>query len=217
MRLGSTIHISRFYEAEILFSNQMFVSRFAYLLFQDIVESADFQNAEKITVYSYALYSELLVVELITMLQKKYSKKSFDYAILEREAEHREFLHSDRMRYSLDFQNVQERKKHFEDRKIICIVPVNSTLKTHEKLISLLKEDNGEKVAKNVILNYALILVGSEKENKYWTIDSRKKTFSRVELNIQPMPKYFVLVKVDYQEALGCKMCFPENPLNEKQ
>ena len=216
MRLGSTIHISRFYEAEILFSNQMFVSRFAYLLFQDIVESADFQNAEKITVYSYALYSELLVVKLITMLQKKYSKKSFDYAILEREAEHREFLHSDRMRYSLDFQNVQERKKHFEDRKIICIVPVNSTLKTHEKLISLLKEDNGEKVAKNVILNYALILVGSEKENKYWTIDSRKKTFSRVELNIQPMPKYFVLVKVDYQEALGCKMCFPENPLNEK-
>lgn len=39
MRLGSTIHIDTFYEAELLFSNRLFANRFAYLLVNDIIKT----------------------------------------------------------------------------------------------------------------------------------------------------------------------------------
>lgn len=215
MRLGSTIHISCFYEAELLFSNRLFISRFAYLLAQDIADSNEFIKEKEITLYSYALYSELLIVELMSILSELYPDKDLDYAILEREAEHREFSHADRIRYSLDFETPEERSEHFSTRKIICIVPINSTLKTHEKLISLFGECNQVSMENKVILNYAIILVGSKEKNSYWHIDEDNRTFLEVTLNIRPIPRYFISVKVDYHEALGCSMCFPDNPLDE--
>lgn len=216
MRLGSTIHIDSFYEAELLYSNRLFVSRFAYLLAVEIGKNNDFLESAEITLYSYALYSELLVVNLISILEELYPEKSIDYAILERDAEHRGFKHIDRIRYSNSFENATERGKYFADRRIICIVPINSTLKTHEKLIDMFCKENANYSTNNIIMNFAVILVGSQKANKYWTIDEENRTFSSVNLKINPLPRYFVTVKVSYQEASECKMCFPENSLNEK-
>lgn len=223
MRLGSTIHINCFYEAELLFSNRLFISRFSYLLVKNIKEDEEFKQSKSITLYSYALYSELLIFETMSLLVELYPEKDFDYAILEREAEHRDCSHTDRIRYSKDFErgmknkNEIERKRgeYFKNRKIICIVPINSTLKTHEKLIDLFCRDNCGFSAENIILNYAIVLVGSKLENKYWKIDEKKRVFTDIKLQIKPIPRYFVEVKVDYQEALGCKMCFPDNALAE--
>ena len=215
MRLGSTIHINSFYEAELLFGNRMFISRFAYLLVKGISSNPDFKEAGYITLYSYALYSELLIFETMSILESIYPEKAFDYAILEREADHRTFSHLDRIRYSTFFESVEERKRYFSKRKIICIVPINSTLKTHEKLIDMFCRDNGENVKHSIIINYAIVLIGSEKKNRYWTVDEKERTFSDIRLQITPIPHYFVSVKVEYEEALGCKMCFPDNPLEE--
>lgn len=216
MRLGSTIHIDSFYEAELLYSNRLFISRFAYLLAVEICKNRAFLEAAEITLYSYALYSELLVVKIISILEKLYPEKSIDYAILERDAEHRGFKHIDRIRYSNSFENSAERSKYFANRRIICIVPINSTLKTHEKLLDMFCRENASCSTDNIIMNFAVILVGSDRENKYWTIDEANRTFSSVNLEINPLPRYFVAVKVSYQEASECKLCFPENPLNEK-
>lgn len=216
MRLGSTIHIDSFYEAELLYSNRLFISRFAYLLVREIIMNNDFLKASKITLFSYALYSELLIVKIISILELIFPKKSFDYAILEREAEHRGFKHVDRIRYSNPFDNEKKRNDYFADRKVICIVPINSTLKTHEKLIDMFCKENTSCSVDNFIMNFAVILVGSDHKNKYWTIDEEKKTFSSINLDIKPLPKYLIEVKVSYQEASNCKMCFPNNPLNEK-
>lgn len=223
MRLGSTIHINCFYEAELLFSNRLFISRFTYLLVKDIVGSEAFKCADHITLYSYALYSELLIFETMSILGNLYPEKDFDYAILERESDHRAYSHTDRIRYSKNFENgsgskeesTRIRGEYFKNRKIICIVPINSTLKTHEKLIDLFCKDNSGFKAENIILNYAIVLVGSKHANKYWTIDENKRVFEDIKLQIKPVPRYFVAVKVDYQEALGCEMCFPKNPLAE--
>lgn len=215
MRLGSTIHIDSFYEAELLFSTRLFANRFAYLLVKDMVENEEFRQARKVTLYSYALYSEMLVVEVIDLLRTLYKDKEIDYAILEREAEHRDFSHIDRIRYGRSFDSEDERKNYFKDRKIICIVPINSTLKTHEKLLSLFMEKNGASCKNNIILNYALVLVGSKRANNYWKIRAGEKTFEKIQLNIVPVPKYFIEVIVEYYEANDCKLCFPENPLDE--
>lgn len=216
MRLGSTIHIDCFYEAELLFNNRLFASRFAYLLVREMIRDTQFVKAEKITLYSYALYSETLIVETINILENLYPEKDLDYSILERESEHREFTHVDRIRYSTSFTSKEKQEEYFKDRKIVCIVPINSTLKTHEKLISLFCEDNPKvNLSEQLILNYALILVGSKENNQYWGIDEEKRTFDQISLNIHPMPHYFIAVKVEYYEALGCELCFPQNPLDE--
>lgn len=215
MRLGSTIHIDNFYEAELLFNNRLFASRFAYLLVKKMYDEEELKELDHITLYSYALYSENLIVEIINLLEKLYPQKDVDYAILEREAEHRDFTHIDRIRYSTSFNSKSEQQEYFKNRKLVCIVPINSTLKTHEKLINLFCEDNEGFQRRNIVSNYALILVGSEKENKYWTIDEKNRTFSKISLDIEPIPNYCVLVKVKYFEALGCELCFPKNPLDE--
>ncbi|MBD5518934.1 MAG: hypothetical protein HDR07_10805 [Lachnospiraceae bacterium] len=215
MRLGSTIHINNFYEAELLFSNRLFVSRFAYLLAKHMYMEKNLNRAECITFYSYALYSETLIVELINILERIYPNKDIDYAILEREAEHRDFKHTDRIRYSTAFKSEEEQRKHFQNRYIVCIVPVNSTLKTHEKLISLFCENNVGFSRERFIANYALVLVGSEEKNEYWEIEEHEKVLKNIELDIIPAPQYFILVKLKYFEALGCELCFPPNSLDE--
>ncbi len=216
MRLGSTIHIDSFYEAELLYSSHFFVSRFAYLLALEISKEEQFKKASEITLYSYALYSELFIVKTISILNELFPDKSIDYAILEREAEHREFKHVDRIRYARHFATEEERKNYFSTRKVICIVPINSTLKTHEKLNDMFYKENTACTPDSIIMNYAVILVGSKESNRYWTIDEKNKTFTTVNLKIKPIPRYFIVVKVSYQEASECKMCFPRNPLLEK-
>lgn len=215
MRLGSTIHIDTFYEAELLFSNRLFANRFAYLLVNDIIKNQIFADSDKITLYSYALYSESLVVEMVDLLTALYEDKDIDYVILERESEVRGAEHIDRIRYGKSFESEQARKEYFKDRKLICIVPINSTMKTHEKLLSLFVEKNGEVCEKNIILNYALVLIGSKEPNRYWIIDKEKKSFKKLSLKIQPIPKYFIEVLVDYYEANDCELCFPPKPLDE--
>lgn len=215
MRLGSTIHIDSFYEAELLFNNRLFISRFSYILVKDILKSSQFVNAQKVTLYGYALYSETLIVEVVDLLSGMFPDKDIDYAIFEREADHREFAHIDRIRYSNNQETEKGREEYFADRKIICIVPINSTLKTHEKMLKQFLENTGQKCDGNIILNYALILIGSEGSNDYWEIEEGEKTFTSIELNINPYPKFFIAIKVRYYEASRCEMCFPKEPLAE--
>ncbi|MXP75101.1 hypothetical protein GN277_06820 [Lachnospiraceae bacterium WCA-9-b2] len=214
MRLGSTIHIDEFYEAEILFENKLFVSRFALLLVKDMKDSL--KSVEKLTLYGYGTYSETVLVQMIDMIQGLYPKEiDVDYIILEREEEKRGFLHKDRIRYNRLFQSEEDRIDYFKDRKIATIVLINSTLKTHLRLISLFKEENKkEEPDENWLLcNYAVLLIGNATENRYWTLED--KTVKLVNGVINPTPRYFVHAHANYQEPSECDYCFPENPLAE--
>jgi len=214
MRLGSTIHIDRFYEGELMFGGKYFLSRFAFLILKDVYE--ELKQETKVTFYGYASYSEALLVELCCVVRKWLPELDVDYIILEREEEQRGFSHTDRIRYNITLED-EDRKKYIRERQFILIVPINSTLKTHQRLISLLMEENEmEQSTENWILrNYAIILVGSERENPYWKKDEKKKVLF-CNFDIKPEPRYFIEVKTDYQEALECKMCYPEKPIDEK-
>ena len=215
MRLGSTIHINRFYEAEILFGNKLFVSRFALLLVKDM--QRDLDAISKLTLYGYGTYSESVLVQMIEMINCLYpeNEKDIDYIILEREEERRGFLHKDRIRYNQAFMSPKERIVYFKDRKIAIVVLINSTLKTHKRLISLFEEENNVDKAECqwLIRNYAVILVGNNNTNAYWKL-AENNTVSSAE-NIIPLPQYFIQVDADYQEPLGCNQCFPDNPMSE--
>lgn len=214
MRLGSTIHIDEFYEAEILFGNKLFVSRFALLLVKDMKE--DIKDVEKLTLYGYGTYSESVLVQAIEMIRALYPEKTdVDYIILERQEERRGFLHSDRIRYNRAFGNSDERYEYFEDRKVAVIVLINSTLKTHVRLISFFKSENNIPAENDswILKNYAVLLVGSKDKNGYWKL--RHKNIITKKEDILPQPRYFLKNQVQYYEPLRCSLCFPDNPLWE--
>lgn len=210
MRLGSTIHIGQFYEAELLFGNQYFVSRFALLILREIYP--ELGSNKKITLYGYGIYSESLLVEIRNAVRHMKKGVDIDYIFLEREEERREFSHTDRIRYSQMFRNPQERKEYVRNRKYILIVPINSTLKTHQRLRDLLQEENSLDEEGWILRNYALILVGSNGANNYWEKDGK---YLKCNYAISPQPRFFVEVDTDYQEPLICEKCFPENVMEE--
>jgi len=214
MRLGSTVHVNLFYEAELLFGNKLFVSRFAYLIIKNLTDKL--KGLQKLTIYGYATYSELLVFEVMNIIKKAFDIKDIDYAILEREMENRGDSHIDRIRYSHHETSEERRREYFHNRPIVCIVPIASTLKTNEKLISLFCNQNGEECAQNIIEHYALVLVGPDGENNYWKIEEGKRICSKRGEWRGIKPQYFVKVHADYEEAMECKMCFPVNVLDEK-
>lgn len=217
MRLGSTIHIGQFHEGELLFSSRYCVSRFAFLMLKDMYR--EIKAIDSITLYGYASYSETLLVTLqnaISALKKDEKKKNTDYIILEREEEHRGMPHADHIRYTInkkstDEEEEKDRAEYMRGRHYIIVVPINSTLKTHQRLIGLLREDNGKIPDEQILRNYALILVGPQSSD-YWTKEGKELV---CKYGISPNPKFFVSVPAEYEEALKCRFCFPKNPLHE--
>lgn len=210
MRLGSTIHISRFYEAELLFGNRYFVSRFSLLILREIY--SELKSNTKITLYGYGIYSESLLVEIRNAVRHMNADIDIDYIFLEREEERREFSHTDRIRYSQMFRDRQEREEYVRNRKYILIVPINSTLKTHQRLRDLLQEENDMEGEEWILKNYALILVGSSGTNNYW---EREGKYLKCNYAISPQPRFFVEVDTDYEEPLACGKCFPADVMEE--
>ena len=227
MRLGSTIHISTFYEAELLFSNRYFVNRFAVAVAMDIYEmfgkwTEEMEKDFRLTICAYGMYSELLVFRIIEILGFFYGRVEadedrIDYAILEREPMDGNWQHIDRFRYNRAFGSEEERKAHFSNRKMISIVPINSTLKTQDKLLEIFCREN-DVTTEKFVRNFSLILVGDEKDNQYWKLDERKKICIPAEKKtmVSPNPCYFVQIPITYHEANKCPLCYPRNPLAEK-
>lgn len=212
MRLGSTIHVDRFYEAEFLFGINLFVDRFALLIALDLKEKLE--NVNKVTLYGYAAYSELLIYKLKNYIENTYKSIDVDYVILERQSQERGTKNSDKIRYSKYFMSEQERKQYYSDRKLVCIVPIGSTLKTNEKLINMFLEQNGEACRNNILEDYEIILVGNLK-NQYWKIVENKRINSLRSSSLQLNPRFFIRFDMKYEESLQCSMCFPEKVLDE--
>lgn len=224
MRLGSTIHVNHFYEAEILFGNSLFVERFALSMVKKLLEPSEkemvpLKASDKITLYGYTNYSEQTVFCTMQFLKEVIPEIDVDYAILERESEDRGFTHVDRIRYSNYFESdeagIENRKRHFDARKIVCVIPIASTLKTNEKMINLFREENGEPCKPVFWRNFELILVGSTTENEYWVKDG-KRIIGKEGMKISPAPEFFVEVTLDYMEPLKCSMCFPKQLIDEQ-
>ncbi len=225
MRLGSTIHVSTFYEAELLFSNRYFVSRFAMMMAWEISRkfgslTQEEQRNLKLTFCAYGMYSELLVFRTMEVLRHIYrfaGEDGMDYAILEREPIAHQWQHKDTFRYSVAFKSDEERKKHWQERKMVSIVPINSTLKTQDKLLEMFCRENGV-TTQDFVMNFSLILVGEAQGNKYWKLDEKEKVCIPGEKKtmVSPNPRYYVQMPIPYYEANRCMLCYPENVLLEK-
>lgn len=205
VRIGSKIHIKKFYEAELLLHNNYYTSRFAYWLFEEICANESIDLKKQITLVGYENYSEMLLNELSEMLKVK--GIFTDYIIYEQKA-------NEKFRYAKSLVS-------YKDSQFILIVPINSTMTTHIKVAGFLKKSIKEELKKvenresieyelPKTVYYGIILVApiNAKRNEYWK--HGKKSDHTIVSNIdQNEMKYYMMVRTEWFHPLKCKECFP--------
>lgn len=203
--IGSKIHLHKFYDAEILFQSNYFATRFAALLARDIFQKIK-DDKEKdhyhYKLIGYGNYSEVVINQTNNFLDHlsdcgnefKLSKA----VIVDPKISEDEF---------------KQRFQPSKEEKYIFIVPINSTLTTHNKIYSRI---NGyfKTPQESAFANYALVVVRdnansdklSDQEGVFWTRIKGSEIFTRM----SPLPiKFFITVSGFWEDPLKCSICYP--------
>lgn len=217
VRIGNKIHITTFYEAELLFHNNYYISRFAYWLAKEIGKShLDFSR--DVTLVGYETYSEMLLQQVKELLPKVCNiELSCIHCIIYEQK-------------TLEKFRAAQALHEYADSQFLLIVPINTTTTTHKKLKGFLEkeversreQESSEKQALKIEVagNYGIILIGSRTNagkrlrKQYWRNTGRgtgKNTIcSKI---LHDKITFFVSVKGIWHDPLRCERCFsPKRP-----
>lgn len=146
--IGNKIIVRNYYEADMMFQNNYFTERFAYIIARNIKNEIISKNQQnkKLVLIGYNHYSEVLLksIEKWLIIMTKDDNSSFfkevNLAIFIEEKD----TFSDDAFFDFDIdkkQNVENYiLKNPEEFLFATIVPIGSTLSTNDKIISLLKQ-----------------------------------------------------------------------------
>ena len=217
MRIGSKLHIQSFFEAELLFHNNYYISRFASI----ILKKLPIDYKKKTILVGYETYSELLLYKIVMELMHKKNPETGDlyqasYMLYEQRT-------GGKFRY-MDADCLKSDK----ELQFAIIIPINSTLTTHNKVRDALEEELRErnilgKGLPQIIANYALILIRSSEGEKYdelegcfWEEIKGKEIKTHLIPEGEPDVEFFVCVQTKWYSPLQCPDCFPEKYIDEK-
>lgn len=208
MHVGSKKHLGEFVEAELLFHNSYYNKRFALLTIMFLEEKIS--KYEKVFLVGYETFCELYLRETIILLREKYPEKSFHYCIIETIGEKIRVRDGER--------------GHYDGNSYYAfIVPLSTTLTTHDKLMSTFmahihnKNVDIEFSEKNSC-NIALIIIAPMEENDYWehdvneseTIVLKKEKRKLLKALDERKVHYFVSHCVKWEDATECEKCYPD-------
>lgn len=203
VRIGSKIHIRTFFEAELLFHNNYYTSRFAYWMRGEIIKNPKLNHEHKITLVGYENYSEMLLNELQEML--RFYGMEVEYIIYEQKSMEK-------------FRTGRPLVEYMESQFVI-VVPINSTVTTHIKVAGFLQKTIREELKKKQdsrcenyrlpqTAYYGIVLIASTKENDYWWRTEKKNVVvSKID---KEELIYYVEVYAEWSHPLKCKDCFPD-------
>lgn len=215
MRIGSKIHIDCFYEAEVLFYNNYYTSRFAYLLQQQLGIVINLNK--KILFIGYETYSEMLIRELTKFYPDA------NYCIFE-------YGKDDMFGNSSSDEFRHKEKIQKGKYQLVYVVPINSTLSTFNKLEASFKEKFHETkeltFIKSVYLGVIQIRdanLSNERtviEQTFFAKISLKDHFivSRLLKKGKKYQRvYYISIEhAKWEDPLKCKQCFPDKYFKEK-
>lgn len=116
-------------------------------------------------------------------------------------------------------ENGKKQARFHRPVKIIQIVPISSTLTTFNKMerklnSSILPAQGIETVAKYTIF-WVTKAGNNETGNKYWIDDDLSSRTIKMSPNPQDNIFYFMREPVEWEDPLGCKLCYPEDVIGE--
>lgn len=214
MKVGSKIHItSDFYEATLLFSIKNYISRFAYLLSKNIYEIISSKSIKtNIVLIGYETYSEILIIETQNILKQVFNI-DVKYLIYD------DSLKKKKFRSTNNYSNLN-------NANYIIIVPIGSTLTTHDKIAAELRREFQLDNNNNIVANLCVVLVRdvsegetlTKNENIFWTSINELFVILDPSYNIgsKNIVNYIVSVSSKWQRPDECSSCFPELLSDEK-
>lgn len=149
--IGNKIIVKNYYEADLMFQNNYFTERFAYVIAQNIKNKiiSENQQNKKLVLIGYNHYSEVLLKSIEKWLKIKSEDgessviKEINLAIFIEEKD----TFTDDFYFDFDIdkkQNVENTKqdilKNPKEFLFVTIVPIGSTLSTNDKIIALFRQ-----------------------------------------------------------------------------
>lgn len=191
--IGNKIIVKNYYEADMMFQNNFFTERFAYLITHNIkreLESRGLQK-KKLVIIGYNHYSEILIKAI-----KKSLKSESVYLTIFRE-EKDEFASDTFFDFDIDDgQNGEATKQEILDYPerflFVTIVPIGATLSTNDKIIAFFNQWYKGQCSKSLgnnrfVYNHCVIVVrddtgervtNKESEQKWVGVDFSKRVIN---------------------------------------
>lgn len=246
---GSKVHFEDFIEAELLFHNNYYNHGFAFLTVEKIIsEISTKSEIKRVVLIGYESYSELYLQEVQTLI-KEYNKNIVcDYCVYETVAKIQNgeritfprirnlFVTNDDIFIKYGYSISDDNPIFIENTLFVFIVPINTTLSTMDKMISLFKKETNNQYILTKLL--CLITIGNDNQyNHYWEIDNNEpkpiiylkpKKHRFVELKDNDTIPTFAYVQsnwsytksfnneTDEKEFNICKSCYPDVECNDK-
>lgn len=222
MRLGSKIHIKDFYEAELLFHNNYYTSGFSYQIIKEMDQDGiDFNKP--IMIVGYDTYSEMLLYEIVNLMKKRCNYKNITYKDID-------YMYYENKENTFRIFNNKNIKEIPLETQYVVIVPINSTLTTHDKLIALIKNSIMDGKKPNIVEKIAVVLIRDSGEKKDSNISDLESGFwEEVIENDKSLPvvktkkisdenmheiKFIISLETEWLDPLKCKYCFPSEEKN---
>jgi len=217
MRIGSKIHVDSFFEALVLFSNNYYTGRFAWLVRKIIKDDIKLCNPTSDSPYlfiGYEVYSEMLLLDLCKIFV------------------HAEFCLFEYGTRDMYGKKERDRFRHIESLNKsktyipIYIVPISSTLSTFNKLeAEFIKNDFKVKLAS--IKTYISVIQtrdkknGSNIEKKYFhdVITGEHKIVSNLLKNQNGERQsvyYLFCAQSSWSDPIYCEQCYPKYFFTER-
>lgn len=238
---GSKVHFKDFIEAELLFHNSFYNYGFAYLTVErirtELKEKS--KNINEVVLIGYENYSELYLQEVQSLLQS--SQIKCDYCVYETVAKFDgdsrsttqtiRNLYNDisdkiiQINYGYNFDTTHVNKYSVNNTLFVFIVPINTTLSTMDKMVSLFKKTTGIKYNfDDQCLFLCLITIGSngvDKKNYYWeynkdTLILTPQEGRFLEINTSTEVTTFAFIETQWmygkptEDKAFCECCFPD-------
>lgn len=240
VQLASKIHISEFYNGQILFLNNYFTNYFAYLIIEkikNIIATQSYCCRKNVVLIGYEGYSEILMVKTSELLKTYVKDKE-----LENKYSVKPYLVGEMKDGKIIFRSAMGRlgearidlceSYNDENNIFIFVVPISSTLTTFERIyFELEKALHITLDKKNIAVNFALIIARdiykekcnfkksnlrnsmTDEEGEYWDV---KKGNLITTKNRKLEVEYFVEVCSNWERATSCSQCFPQKNIDEK-
>ena len=222
-KLGSKKHIDNFVEAELLFHNGYYNKGFAFLTARKIINDLENKHPglQNVLIVGYESYSELFVCETVSLLEKYPGRiLNVKYGIFSSKSTGGPINFADsELSEKVSKANAEGLIAPLEDYLVVIVVPISTTLTTHDKVIEKAKKAMG---FENV-LNIGLIIIGHD-PNDYWEIDRKKRTLSikkeqegRFEHLHNENVYYFAQISEEWHDVDKCEKCFPDDDGNTEE
>ncbi len=221
------IHLDTFYEAQILFSHPRWINRFSEWLLEEICNHT--KEESKILIIGYETYIEPVLVSLKENIVIK--NRQADYCVYEEPKYIRSEEKSEqKIRYLRKF--ISKKKDIEAYKKIVFVCGISSTLNTFYKMkTKLLQEigNTGEIEIQYCSLIHVLPKVSQSEDSgvehkftinaseaKFLTWNCKQKQAKLLIGAEEYCAPYLVSVECTWHQADSCKLCFPENPIEER-